>query len=95
MKHDEFPSIEEWIASNTSHGISEQSSIRSYAECVLDNFSKSETIDLVSTMIATNREMYFDSQKLVTLHQELIAHFYKLQEEVDQLRRNLKDLTNK
>ena len=95
MKHDEFPSLEEWIASNTSHGISEQSSIRSYTEYVVDNFDKDETIDLVSTMIVSLREMYFDSQKLDALHQELIAHFYKLQEEVDLLRRNLKDLTKK
>jgi len=95
MKNDEFPSLEEWIESNTSHGISEKESIRSYTEYVVDNFNKKETIDLVSTMIVALREMYFDSKKLDTLHQEMIAHFYKLQEEVDLLRRNLKDLTKK
>jgi hypothetical protein len=95
MENDEFPSLEEWIESNTSHGITEKDSIRSYTEYVVDNFNKKETIDLVSTMIVALREMYFDSQKLDTLHQELIAHFYKLQAEVDLLRRNLKDLTKK
>ena len=95
MKNDEFPSLEEWIEQNTSLSIDEQTSIRSYTEYVVDNFNKDETIDLVSTMIASLREMYFDSQKLDALHQELIAHFYKLQEEVDLLRRNLKDLSKK
>lgn len=89
MKNDEFPSLEEWIASNTSLGISEQSSIRSYTEYIVDNFDKSETIELVSTMIISMREMFSDAEKLDVLHHQLVLNFQKLKEELDWLQRNL------
>lgn len=90
MNHDEFPSLEEWIASNTSLGISEQASIRSYTEYLVENFDKSETIELVSTMIISMREMFSDAEKLDILHKQLLLHFQKLKEELDWLQRNLK-----
>lgn len=95
MENDGFIGLEEWIQSNTSHGISEEVSIRSYTEYVMDNFDRAQTVDLISTMIESMREMYIYGEQLDTIHQELIGHFYKLQEEVDLLRRNLKDLIKK
>jgi|688.fasta_scaffold335094_1 hypothetical protein len=95
MKNDEFPDLEEWIESNSNHGISEEDSIRSYTEYFVDNFDKDETIDLVSTMLASLREMKIFGDKLVADYQELIGHFTNLSDEVILLRRNLKDLTKK
>lgn len=90
MNHDEFPSLEEWIASNTSLGISEQASILSYTEYLVENFDKSETIELVSTMIISMRLMSSDVEKLDILNKELLLHFQKLKEELEWLQRNLK-----
>ena len=95
MKHDECPSLEEWIAINTRHCISEKDSIRSYTEYAIDNFDRDETIDLVSTLIESMREMKDFGDKLVDDYEELIGHFADLKDEVILLRRNLKDLTKK
>jgi hypothetical protein len=95
MENDGYIGLEEWIRSNTSHGISEKESIRSYTEYTMDNFDRAQTVDLISTMIESLREMYIYGEQLDTIHQELIVDFFKLQEEVDLLRRNIKNLTKK
>jgi hypothetical protein len=92
-QHNDFPSLSEWIDTNTALGIPEQESIRTYSEYMVENFDRESTIEVMSVMIKSLRTITKDALELADRHDQLIQSHKELQIQALDLVRILKELT--
>lgn len=92
-QHNDFPSLSEWIDTNTALGIPEQESIRTYSEYMVENFDRESTIEVMSVMIKSLRTITSDALELAEQHDELLTKHKDLQLQMLDLVRIFKELT--
>jgi hypothetical protein len=92
-QHNDFPSLSEWIDTNIKLGISEQESIRTYSEYLVENFDHNDTIEVFSAMIKSLRTIRSEAIELAKRHEDLLRSHEELQLQALDLLRILKEIT--
>lgn len=94
-QHNPYLSLQEWIDDNAKHGISEDVSIRSYTEFVVEQLDKESTIEVMALMFKSMMDIKNDAVELSQSYDKLYESHRQMAEQLYTLLNILKGSTPK
>lgn len=94
-QHNPYLSLQEWIDDNAKHGISEDDSIRSYTEFVVEQLDKESTIEVMALMFKSMMAIKNDAVELSQSYDKLYESHRQMAEQLYTLLNILKGSTPK
>lgn len=84
-QHNPYLSLQEWIDDNAKHGISEDDSIHSYTEFVIEQLDQESTVEVMALMFKSMMSIKRDAlelsqsyDKLYESHRQMAEQLYTL-----------------